>query len=787
MQPQVLIACGVILLGTTLFTAYHKRHLLSARLFGVMGVLMAVLCLIRAVVWSDLVDARAATDLYRAYYVVVCAGSCVMFHFCLHELSIRKREWLILIANWHIGLWIALGIIGSDLMIEGVVDTNWGFEPSTKVAGVIVLFWLFAQLSLVIGNCFYVMRDRMPGSLDWRRLRGLKWLMLSLTLTMIEPMYHAYGIAYPVIPIVMTGSVLAGVFYVWRFGLNKLPAEQLARQIFELLPHAAIHCDIDGIAINVNQRARKLLAGSGSEVQGRALTDILNPQLGKELLSDLAELQDGDTDFPLAAKDNPTRQNLLLAVDANLGANGLPRSWMVTLKVAESKSHENNRYGVDPVTGLSSRHSFTRLLEAALLRTQVGDECVSILMMGISGFARINEDYGYDVGDRLLTDVGERFRERLTAGGVAARTGGDEFACLLIHKKDYPLVAKVQGELLRNMKREFELSKGKGISLQFYYGSANSIDHAGGAPDLMRSAQLALHRNNPAYRADQAAPAIVANHSLREELTSALSRDEFRPHYQAVLDLDRRSVVGFHSLLRWYHPDGSVRVAADFIKALVRAGMMKEVEYQLHEQVLRDAPKLIAAAGESTHLQLYFKLDSTSLAGGEWERRFGRFACDHPELTRHLALEVSESESMLANVREAIGFFAELGYGVSLDQFGSSYSALSQLADMPLTGLCIDHHFVRGTMLHAQSRLLVEGIAQMTRDLGLNLIAKGVSVPAEARQLAQHGCSLQQGKLYSPPLELERAVQVLQEQDELLQRWIQLPENRLYQGQMERA
>ena len=223
LQPQVLLACGALLLVATLYTTVRKRHLLSARLFGVMGVLMAALCLIRAIVWSDLVDAQAATVLYRAYYVVVCAGSCVMFHFCLHELSLRKRFWFQIIVNWHVGLWLALSIIGSDLMIEGVLLTNWGFEPDTKVAGALVLVWIFAQLSFVTVNCLLIMRQRMPGSLDWRRLRGLKWLMLSLITTMIEPMYHAYGLAYPVMPIVMTGSVLAGVFYVWRFGLNKLP------------------------------------------------------------------------------------------------------------------------------------------------------------------------------------------------------------------------------------------------------------------------------------------------------------------------------------------------------------------------------------------------------------------------------------------------------------------------------------------------------------------------------------------------------------------------------------
>lgn len=793
LQPQVLLICAAALLISTGFAAVRKWHLLSARLFGAMGLLMAILCVIRAIVWSDLVDAQAATVLYRAYYVVVCAGSCVMFHFCLHELSLRKHYWFHLLANWQAGLWIALTVIGSNVMIEGVVETAWGFEPLTKVAGALVLLWIFMQLSFVFVNCLLIMRQRMPGSLDWRRLRGLKWLMLSLVTTMIEPMYHAFGLAYPVMPIVMTGSVLGGVYYVLRFGLNKLPAEQLALQIFELLPHAAIHCDVDGYVVNVNHKARQLLGQSVSEIRGRSLSDALNPQLSKELLSDLAELQEGDTDFPLAAADTPVGRDLLLSVDANIGANGLPSSWMLTLKTQEKKPAQNGSSGIDPVTGLSSRSSFTRLLQAGIVRTQFGDESASILMMGVSGFSAINAKYGYDVGDQLLTDIGARFREALALRGAASRTGGDEFACMLIHKSDYPQVSRVQSDLEREMGREFQLSNGDAIRVNFYFGSACSAIQMGEAPELLRAAQLDLHRNDPAKyerdaaKGEQVGPAIKVKQALADELAGALSRQEFRPHYQAVLDLDRRSVVGFHTLLRWYHPDGSVRVAADFIKALVQADMMKEVEQQLHEQMLADAPQLIAAAGESTQLQLYFKLDRSSLSGQQWERRFGRFACDNPELTRHLALEVSESESLLANVKEALCFFADLGYGVSLDQFGSSYSALSQLAEMPLTDLCIDHHFVRGTMLHARSRLLVEGIAQMAEDLGLRLIAKGVSVPAEARQLVQHGCSLQQGKLYSPPLELTQAVAVLQEQDELLYHWIQLPETRLYQGQKELA
>ena len=104
LQPQVLLACAAMLLLSTGFTVIKKRHLLSAILFGVMGLLMTALCVIRAIVWSDLVDAESATVMYRAYYVVVCAGSCVMFHFCNHELSIRQSHWLILVINWQIGL-----------------------------------------------------------------------------------------------------------------------------------------------------------------------------------------------------------------------------------------------------------------------------------------------------------------------------------------------------------------------------------------------------------------------------------------------------------------------------------------------------------------------------------------------------------------------------------------------------------------------------------------------------------------------------------------------------------
>lgn len=787
LQPQVLLACAAMLLLSTGFTVIKKRHLLSAILFGVMGLLMTALCVIRAIVWSDLVDAESATVMYRAYYVVVCAGSCVMFHFCNHELSIRQSHWLILVINWQIGLWIAFGIIGSDLMIEGVVEAPWGFEPSTQVASVLVLFWILAQLAFVIGNCVRVMRERLPGSQDWRRLRGLMLLMLSLIATMIEPAYHAYGIAYPVMPIVMTGSVLAGVFYVWRFGLNKLPAEQMARQIFERLPHAAMHADIDGAIVNVNQRARLLFAGSTADLEGRHLTEILNPALTKDLLSDLAELKEGETDYPLDTDDTPLREKLLLSVDANLGPNDLPKSWIVTLKTAQKEASTRADHRVDPITGLSSRSSFSRLVEAALIRTQMGNECASVLMMGIASFSRINEVHGYEVGDKLLSDVGARFRRVLAERGAAARTGGDEFGCLLVHNQDYPLVPRVRGELMREMARPFTLSNGATVQLDVYFGADNSIQSGSEAVQLLRAAQLNLHRNNPEYAASNESRSVSGSVPITDELATALSRGEFKPHYQAVLDLERRAVVGFHTLLRWYHPDGSIRVAADFLNTLQRSGMMKEAEHQLHEQMLKDAPHLIRAAGESADLKLYFKIDNNALMGSEWERRFGRFACDHPDLTRHLAFELSESDAMLAKVREAMEFFSELGYGVSLDQFGSAYSALSELARMPLTGLCIDRHFVRGTMLHAQSRLLVEGIAEMAGDLGLSLIAKGVSVPAEARQLARHGCQLQQGTLYSPPLASQGAIEVLQDQGELLQRWVRLPETRLYQGQGELA
>jgi diguanylate cyclase (GGDEF)-like protein/PAS domain S-box-containing protein len=423
----------------------------------------------------------------------------------------------------------------------------------------------------------------------------------------------------------------------------------------------------------------------------------------------------------------------------------------------------------DPLTGLANRNLLQELLQRELHAGRAGRTGGALLLVGLSGFRRIQEALGHEAGDRLLQAWVERISRLLESGDAGehplekpvrstlARVGGNEIAVMLPRLTDDRDAASLAQRLLAETQKPFVLD-GREVSLRAGVG-ITLWPQDGEEPDaLLRNVSAAMDHS----RSQALGRCRFFKHSMNEaslervELEGALRRaiecDELRVHYQPKLDASSGRLKGVEALVRWQHPERGLLPPARFVPLAEESGLI----VRLGEWVLRKAclqhrdwrergwGRLVLAVNLAA-LQLRSEnlLESISLALGD--------AGMDP---RDLELEITESALMQdeEGAAHALAAIKAQGIRVALDDFGTGYSSLGYLKRFHIDTLKIDRSFVSGLETGGKDAVLTEAILQIGRTLGLTVVAEGVETEAQWRFLRERGCDEIQGFLASPPV-----------------------------------
>jgi EAL domain-containing protein (putative c-di-GMP-specific phosphodiesterase class I)/ActR/RegA family two-component response regulator len=236
-----------------------------------------------------------------------------------------------------------------------------------------------------------------------------------------------------------------------------------------------------------------------------------------------------------------------------------------------------------------------------------------------------------------------------------------------------------------------------------------------------------------------------------DDVMAGLRAGQFEPFFQPKVELSTRTVVGAEALARWRHPERGIVPPGAFVSALEAAGQVDALTWMMLEKSAAVAARWWA---EGERLSISVNLSIASLSDPTIADRVTDVVRRQGVDPKAMILEITETAAM-TNVGPSLENLARLrvkGFGLSIDDYGTGYSSMQQLARIPFTELKLDQGFVGNCATHAQHRAIVESSLDMARRLRLKTVAEGVETQAGWDLLRELGCELGQGYFISRPL-----------------------------------
>jgi diguanylate cyclase (GGDEF)-like protein len=542
-------------------------------------------------------------------------------------------------------------------------------------------------------------------------------------------------------------------------------AEMLAARLgmaLNNMSHGLCMLDAKGRLVLANDRALKIFNVRPDEAPvGAHLSEILGglvrsggvaaPQLTR-LASALSREggREADVLVPLETRDNRAFE---------ITVNRMKSEGMV-LVIQDVTERRNAQLEIsrmarfDSVTELPNRRCFEEQLALALRPDRAVTEGLTVMFLDLDDFKQVNDSLGHRTGDKLLVEIASRLNAIVGPGDLVARWGGDEFVILHHHAPGRLETCAIAKRIIEEINRAVVID-GSEVIVGASIGSASAPED-GTSPDaLLSKADIALYAakadGRRVWRAFE--PAMDAKIQIRRlielELRAAVASDGIDVHFQPIVSVATRRIVGFEALARWRSAVlGSVS-PTEFIPIVEEIGLMEE----MGASVLRRACAACAAWPDEVSVSV--NLSSTQFRNGNLEKTIlGALAAANLAPER-LDLEITESTLLedRGDTRLALQALRARGMRISLDDFGTGYSSLSYLLSFPLDRIKIDRTFTMGLGIQERASVLVESIAAMSRRLGMCVLIEGVETERQIRMIEALGTIAEaQGFLFSPPV-----------------------------------
>ena len=428
----------------------------------------------------------------------------------------------------------------------------------------------------------------------------------------------------------------------------------------------------------------------------------------------------------------------------------------------------------DNLTGLPNRELFMNRLEAIISVAKSEDKIQpTVFVIDIDRFKQVNDGLGISAGDTILLTIARRLHRLLKPKDSLSRFAGDQFALMLLSEQDPARIAGVADAIKQAIKAPINFAK-REIVLTASIGLITWTNAQNQAEDMVKDAELAMHQAKR-FGGDRIEPFRPAFRSvgtdrlqLESDLRRAVERKEFTLAYQPIVRLEDGSVAGFEALLRWEHPRRGTIPPADFIPVAESCGLivplglfaMQRAADDLAgwQKQIGDVPLSVSVNLSSRQL---IRRDLVSDVRSVLARSNLKPRCFRLELTESLVMDNPEQTNhVLIKLKQ-------LGIGLSLDDFGTGYSSLSYLTRFPFDTIKIDKSFLDDST--PKRAVLIKSMVNMAHELGLSVVAEGISDENDALELRQMGCEYVQSFMFGAPVAGDAVLRMLKEQYPLAQ------------------
>lgn len=587
---------------------------------------------------------------------------------------------------------------------------------------------------------------------------------------------HTYHLEATKFPVIVDGAI-AGVYGVCRDITQRKRQEaefRLLQRGIEATPSGVVMvaASHDMPIIYTNEAFSRLTGYSREEVLGKNSRFLQGAKTDSEALDTirqaLAEHREIQVTLLNYRKDSTPFWNQL-SISPVFDSSGRCTHYLgIQVDITQQRSQEAqlaHHATHDLLTDLPNRNLLDKRLESAFRQSRQSRHLLALLYIDLDGFKSLNDGLGYVVGNRLLIVMAERLRQQLGPEDSVARLGGDEFAFLLPGLTSSQEAVAVAERILVALEQPLEIA-GQLLYISASIGIACSDESVEQARELIQHAHLALEaakqqgRNTWQWYQGDAKQQVNEHVLLRFDFHAALHENQFELYYQPIVEAASGRICSLEALVRWHHPRYGMVSPSIFIPLAEQTGQI----IPLGRWVLRQACQDLVAMQVSGQRVFPVAVNISALQF----RRDGFFAdilriLDDTGLPPEM-LELELTESVLLGgaeqAIEQIRALHKLGITVSMDDFGTGFSSLSYLRDLPIRKVKLDRAFIYDILTSRKSVAIVQGIIAMAHHLGLVVVAEGVEERAQQEDLIQRRCDLLQGFHFARPMPLKEVAKL---------------------------
>ena len=401
----------------------------------------------------------------------------------------------------------------------------------------------------------------------------------------------------------------------------------------------------------------------------------------------------------------------------------------------------------DELTGVANRRALTAELGQGDVPPGV------LLLVDVDGFKQINDSLGHAAGDQVLRAVALRIRDAVGPTDMVARIGGDEFVVFRSASDEPPAAT---AERLRDVSAKPLAVSGLGIRVDISVGVALAPRHGRTLEALLKAADTAMYHAKrsrtgccvyqPEWEAD-------GSDQLRciQDLRVALDDDRLACVYQPKIDLRSGQVVGVEALLRWHHPELGDVPPAWFLPLVERTALIRPLTLHVLDLALAQSARWRCGGRDWT---VSVNLSATNLLDPSLPQEMARLLARHAVPPDRLMVEVTESVFVgdAERAAQVIGDLTRLGVRLSVDDYGTGFSALHRVRTVATEELKLDSSFIHGAAHRPDLQTIVRATALLAHGLDLVLVAEGIENEEDLAVVTELGCDLGQGFHLCPPL-----------------------------------
>jgi diguanylate cyclase (GGDEF)-like protein len=403
----------------------------------------------------------------------------------------------------------------------------------------------------------------------------------------------------------------------------------------------------------------------------------------------------------------------------------------------------------DPLTGELNRTRLVASLAEAVEETTRFRSSCAFMLIGIDRLARINDAFGFDVADAVISEVARRIRTRMRGGDVLGRFSGNKFGLILKNCSVDDATAAAE-RFLAGIREDVVPTTSGPVSVTASIGAVSVPRYARSADEAINRAQETLDmakRRRPGsfslWRPNVERDAQRRlNIRVTDEIVTALNERRIVMAFEPVVEARSRDTAFYECLVRMEQNDGQVLLAPDIVPVAEKLGLIRLVDHRVLELV-------VAELASSPNVQLSLNISPETTMDPDWWASIEKLTRAHPGLAERLIVEITETVA-IQDIDDLRGFVARLknfGSRIAIDDFGAGYTSFRNLRKLGVDIVKIDGAFVQNIARSADDRAFVQTLIDLARRLQIKTVAEWVQDDASAAMLRDWGCDYIQGRL----------------------------------------